>query len=80
MDKITKLLKRLSAKERERIEETLVLLLSGETSSLDVKKLKNVDDVYRVRIGDLRVIFQKQGKEVFILEVSRRDESTYKNY
>jgi hypothetical protein len=37
MDKITKLLKRLSAKERERIEETLVLLLSGETSSLDVK-------------------------------------------
>lgn len=79
MDKVTKLLKKLSAKERERLEEMLALLLSDNVSSLDIKKLKGVDDVYRVRTGDLRVIFQKQGKEVRILEVSRRDESTYKN-
>ncbi len=80
MDKISKLLKKLSAKEQERLEEILAVLMSEDTSSLDIKKLKGVDDVYRVRTGDLRVIFQKQGGEIRILEISRRDESTYKKY
>ena len=80
MDKITKLLKKLSAKERERLGEVLTLLISGDASSLDIKKLKGVDDVYRVRTGEVRVIFEKHGKEILILEVSRRDEGTYKNF
>ncbi len=80
MDKITKLLKKLSSKERERLEEVLALLISGDTSSLDIKKLKGVNDVYRARTGDLRIIFEKQGKEILVLEVSRRDEGTYKNF
>jgi len=80
MDKISKLLKKLSSKERERLKETLALLLSDDTASLNVKKLKGADDVYRVRTGNLRVIFQKHGKEIQVLEVSRRDENTYKNY
>jgi mRNA-degrading endonuclease RelE of RelBE toxin-antitoxin system len=80
MDKITKLLKKLSAKERGHLEEVLAMLISGDSSSLDIKKLKGVNDIYRLRTGDLRVIFQKQGKKIRILEVSRRDENTYKNY
>jgi mRNA interferase RelE/StbE len=80
MDKLEKLLKKLSAKERDHLEQVLALLLSGDTASLDIKKLKGVDDVYRVRVGTLRIIFQKQKKEIRILEVSRRDESTYNSY
>ncbi len=80
MDKITKLLRSLSSKERERLEEILKLLLSGDVSSLDIKKLKGVENVYRVRTGEFRMIFRKEGTEILILEVSRRDESTYKNY
>ena len=80
MDKISKLLKKLSSRERERLQEILVLLVSGNTSSLDVKKLKGVNDVYRVRTGDLRIIFEKHGKEILVLEVSRRNEDTYKNF
>ncbi len=80
MDNLSKLLKKLSASEREHLEEILTLLISGDTSSLNIKKLKGVDDVYRARVGDVRIIFQKQGKEILILEVSRRSESTYKNF
>ena len=80
MDKISKLLKKLSSRECERLQEILVLLVSGNTSSLDVKKLKGVNDVYRVRTGDLRIIFEKHGKEILVLEVSRRNEDTYKNF
>lgn len=80
MDKISKLLKKLSPKERERLREILILLLSDDASSLDIKKLKGADDIYRVRTGNLRVIFQRKSKEMKVLEVSRRDENTYKNY
>lgn len=80
MDKLTKLLKKLSSKEREHLEEVLALLVSGDASSLDIKKLKGTDDVYRIRIGTLRAIFQKQNKEIRILEISRRDEGTHKSY
>lgn len=80
MDKLSKLLKKLSSKERERLEETLVVLLSGKASSLDIKKLKGVADVYRVRVGTLRIILQKDDDAFQVLEVSRRDENTYKKY
>jgi mRNA-degrading endonuclease RelE of RelBE toxin-antitoxin system len=77
MDKITKLLKKLSARERGRLEEILTLIVSGETASLDIKKLKGMDDVYRVRVGTLRIIFQKHKNDIRILEASRRDDNTY---
>jgi len=80
MDKIEKLLRKLSEQERERLENVLAQLLSGDTTSLDIKKLKGVDDIYRVRIGTLRIIFKKQKSNMFILEVSRRDEGTYGKY
>lgn len=80
MDKLTKLLKKLSSKEREHLQEALAFLVSGDISSLNIKKLKGTDDIYRIRIGALRAIFQKQNKEIRILEISRRDEGTYKNY
>lgn len=80
MDKIAKLLKKLSAKEQERLGEVLGALLSGETSSLDIKKLKGIDHVFRVRVGSLRVIFHKHADDIRILEVSRRNEKTYEEY
>lgn len=80
MDKITKLLKKLTIQERGCLEKALAMLVAGNTSSLDTKKLKGVRDVYRVRIGDLRIIFQKQKDDIRILEVSRRDKNTYGNY
>lgn len=79
MDRLTKFLKKLSPKEREHLEKVLDLLISDKTGSLDIKKLKGVDDVYRVRVGTIRIIFQKKG-DVRVLEVSRRDENTYGSY
>jgi len=80
MDKLTKLLKKLSEKQREYLEEVLYALVSGKTPALDIKKLKGVEEVYRVRVGDIRIIFQKNGGDIRVLEISRRDECTYKNY
>lgn len=80
MDRISKLLKKLPQKEREYLESILEALLAGKTKSLDIKKLKGVADVYRVRAGTLRIIFQKNGSDIRLLEISRRDENTYTKY
>ncbi len=82
MDKLQKLLKRLSPKEREQLEKLLKKLLAGETKNLDIKKLKGTADVYRARTEELRVIFTKQkgSARVQVLDVSRRNEKTYQDF
>ncbi len=44
----------------------------------DVKKLSGRDG-YRLRIGDYRVIFRIEEKEIVILYCGRRQTNTYKN-
>jgi mRNA-degrading endonuclease RelE of RelBE toxin-antitoxin system len=80
MVKIAKLLKKLSEKEREHVSSILSALLSGKTSDLDVKKLQGVEDIYRVRVGSLRIIFRKSKGDIRVLEISCRDSNTYNNY
>ena len=49
--------------------------------SMDVKKLKARDDVYRARKGDLRVIFRRADDgQIFILAVERRSDTTYNEF
>ena len=77
MDAIEKALKKLTPQERLRMKEVLVRLMSGKTKGLDIKKLKGRDDVFRVRKGDIRIIYRKQAASLFILLIERRNEQTY---
>ena len=43
MDKIEKLLRKNSKKDRERLLQIVELLVLNKTKNLDVKKLKNTD-------------------------------------
>jgi mRNA interferase RelE/StbE len=78
MDKIEKALAKLTAAERMRVKKALAVLLGGKMMGLDVKKLKGHSDIFRLRIGNLRVIYQKKKEKVFILIIARRSEKTYK--
>ncbi|MCH7605281.1 type II toxin-antitoxin system RelE/ParE family toxin [Patescibacteria group bacterium] len=78
MDKISKALKRLSPKEQKRIKELLLKIKKGDLVGLDLKKLQGRKDIFRVRRGDLRIIFQKKSKNITILAIERRSEDTYK--
>lgn len=81
MDKINKALKNLSNKEREIIKDILLKIKSFSWSGLDLKKLKNNDEIFRVRKGRIRIIFKKnKNEEIFILTVERRSDKTYSNY
>jgi len=78
MDKITKALNNLTAKEKERIKNIIITLQSGRFDNLDIKKLKGSSDIFRARIGNMRIIYQVRNKQIFILQIGRRKETTYK--
>ena len=78
MDKATKFLRRLSPKERLIVEEIIKKVDKGDTSELDIKKLKGQSGLFRVRHGAVRVIFQKTENTVVVISVDRRHEDTYK--
>jgi len=79
MDRIEKALAKLNEKERKRLKSVLVRILAGRLGGLDVKKLKGRDDIFRVRKGDLRVMYRMdKRKGISILAVERRSEQTYR--
>lgn len=77
MDKIEKLLRKISKKQREYLLRIIEKLLSDNKKGLDIKKLKNTD-FYRLRSGRFRIIFHKENKEIIIDGIKLRDENTYK--
>lgn len=80
MDKIEKYLRRLSKSDRLALANALELLSNGKTKKLNIKKLKGYADIYRIRIGQSRVIFQQTDQGVQIIDIARRNEKTYKNF
>ena len=79
MENLNKDLRRFSAKERTEIESLLEKILRKEFVGLNLKKLKGLKNLFRIRKGRLRIIFElKSGQEPTILAIERRSEDTYK--
>lgn len=80
MDKIEKAFRRLSSEERRYIKDILRSLSAGNYKDLDIKKLKGREDIFRVRKGDLRIIYRVTDGGIFILAIERRREKTYRKF
>lgn len=80
MDKIRKFLYRLTAKERMIVEHCLRDIIAGRFEKLDVQKLRGYRDIFRVRVGSVRIIFTKHDGECRILEIGRRSDTTYSDF
>ena len=78
MDKIEKTLEKLSAPERSEVKDVLLKLQSGNFKELHIKKLRGREDIFRIRKGNIRIIYQAERERIFILSISRRKEYTYK--
>lgn len=80
MDKIDKFILRLSRKDALRVQEYMTKLMKGEDANLDIKKLTGHDDVYRLRVQNMRIIFRRNKTGVRIIDVGHRSEKSYKNF
>jgi mRNA interferase RelE/StbE len=67
--------KALSKKMKTRIKETIMKLSKGE-KHLDIKKLKGVEggeDLYRLRVGDYRIIYFPEKRVIKVIRIDRRN-------
>jgi mRNA interferase RelE/StbE len=63
----------LSPKEQKKVDEAILKLADGFSG--DVKKLKAFSPRYRLRVGNLRVLFDVEGDELNIEAIRDRKES-----
>ncbi|MBP6948938.1 MAG: type II toxin-antitoxin system mRNA interferase toxin, RelE/StbE family [Candidatus Pacebacteria bacterium] len=78
MNKIEKLLNKISKKDREALLFVIEEILNEkDISHLKPIKLKGLE-LYRIRKGNFRIIFHKENNDTVIDSVKLRDENTYK--
>lgn len=78
VDRVQKALDKLTAKEKEAVKDILTRLKNRQLDNLDIKKLKGKDDIFRVRKGSIRIIYQDKGDGgIFVLTIERRNDNTY---
>lgn len=67
-------LDKLAGIDTRRTLDKISLLKSPFTSNLDIKKLINTPDFYRLRVGKVRIIFEidEEKKEVWIRKIGYR--------
>ena len=79
MDKISKALKKFSVKEQENVKEILLKLKNNSLDGFDIKKLKGHSNIFRIRKGEIRIIYKiDKNDDMVILVIERRTDNTYK--
>jgi mRNA interferase RelE/StbE len=66
--------KKLEAEVKDRIKRSLKDLISGKRK-LDIRKLRGVqgrEDLFRLRVGDHRVIYLQKKNEILIIRIEHR--------
>lgn len=79
MNKIEKFLRKLNKKEREALVLLIFQINKDPKKIPGVKKLKGKNQLYRIRFGKYRIVFQVEKTGAEIKKITKRDDSTYKN-
>ncbi len=72
MDNISKFLSKLTDKERSELETIIKLIISRKFDFLDIKKLTNEKDLYRVGKWNIRIVFRTIQKTITIVNIDYR--------
>lgn len=72
MDHFLKVIEKVDAKMRKRLQRTVDLLLSGDWSSLDIKELHGLSGFYRCRVGKMRIIVHKGTAGIDVVDLDVR--------
>lgn len=54
---------------RDRFKRNIVAKYESDAKNLDIKKMAGYEDLYRMRIGDFRVIYKVQENQIVIVDV-----------
>ncbi|MFH1720874.1 MAG: hypothetical protein ABH856_04690 [Patescibacteria group bacterium] len=69
MDKYLKFLKRLNKFDRSKLLDLIEKIIAGDLKNMSPKKLRGFKDLYRVRVGKIRIAFQKIKNSNIIINI-----------
>lgn len=72
MDRIQKFLLKLTKKQRAIFLEIFQDIHSLNLNSYDIKALQGLPGLFRLRKGDIRIIFTKKDQQGFIVDIAHR--------
>lgn len=72
MDRIQKFLLKLNHKQRSLFLKIFEDILNLELKNYDVKSLKGMRNIFRLRKGDVRVVFTKTDSKGYVLDINFR--------
>lgn len=80
MDKIQKALAKLNSREKKKLKIILLQIERNNFKNLDLKKLKDRKDIFRIRKGRIRIIVHKKDGTIKILSIEKRNTQAYKKW
>ena len=80
MDKTSKFLKRLSDQDRLKLKKVINNVLAGDIKNLDTKKLKGHGNMFRIRVGNMRIVFKNENNLISLIFVGRKNDVIYKKF
>ncbi|MDR2063208.1 MAG: hypothetical protein LBQ02_00220 [Candidatus Nomurabacteria bacterium] len=77
-DDTTKPLRKLPLDEKYKVLTVIELILSRNFANLHIRHLAGYKQLYRAKVGRIRIIFKDDGAHAEIVKVALRNEKTYK--
>ncbi len=75
MDKIEKFLKKLNKKQRSKFLKIFRDILGLSLKNYDIKPLKELKGIYRLRKNNIRIVFTKGKTKGFIIDIAYRKDA-----
>ena len=70
-----KFLAKLQPALQARLLQVVEDILSGRMDGLDVKKLKGTTDTFRVRVGNVRIVYQVADDAYYLVDITFRKDA-----
>ncbi|MDD5751216.1 MAG: hypothetical protein PHS73_01710 [Candidatus Peribacteraceae bacterium] len=80
MEPWKKQLRKMPRGGRARVLAALTLLFARDFGDLNRKQLKGHECIFRIRVGNYRIIYYDDGEAIILKAIRRRNEATYRDF
>jgi len=78
VNRLTKFVAKLNRKDRERLENAFEAIRKDWQNAGDVKPLKGRKNIFRLRSGKFRIVFEAKYGKISILYAGKRNDTFYR--
>ena len=80
MEQVEKQLRRMPRQDRERVLDAMERIIQRNFLGLNRKQLRGSGYIFRIRVGNYRILYFDNGSEIEFIAVRRKNETTYNDF